>query len=302
MFITRYQRQLLILPAVISALALIALGLWGLKPGIDLTGGSLLQVSYTSGRPPIAQVQEAVSKLAIGEVRVQPTGENGYILRERNLSNDEKNSLETALKTLGPIHEDQFDSVGPVIGQELLQKGLIALGLVAICIILFIAFAFRKVSKPVASWKYGIIAIITLIHDILIPTGLFAVLGHFKGAEVDSLFIVALLTLLGVSINNTIVVFDRVRENLRLNHDKNRKEAFDETVGRSIMQTLARSINTSLTVVIVLVALYALGPATTKDFSLTLIVGMIAGTYSSIFLASPLLMLWEKWQGGEKKR
>jgi preprotein translocase subunit SecF len=300
MFITRYQKQLLILPAAISLLALLALGLWGLKPGIDLTGGSLLQVSYTSARPPIAQVQQAVSTLPIGEVRVQPTGDSGYILRERSLSNDEKNSLEAALTTLGPIHEDQFNSVGPVIGQELLRKGLIALGLVALCIILFIAFAFRKVSKPVASWKYGIIAIITLIHDILIPTGLFAILGHFKGAEVDSLFIVALLTLLGVSINNTIVVFDRIRENLHLNHDKNRKEAFDETVGRSIMQTLARSINTSLTVIIVLAALYALGPATTKDFSLTLIVGMIAGTYSSIFLASPLLMLWEKWQGAKK--
>jgi preprotein translocase subunit SecF len=297
MTIIKYEKYLLIVPAVISVIALLALGLWGLKPGIDLSGGTLLQVSYPSGRPAIAQVQRIAAAQSIGEVRVQPTGETGYILRERTLSNDEKNSLETALQTLGAIHEDQFNSVGPVIGQELLHKGLVALALVAVCIILFIAFAFRKVSKPLASWKYGIIAIITLIHDILIPVGLFAVLGHFKGSEVDSLFIVALLTLLGVSINNTIVVFDRVRENLRRNEEYRKKEAFDEVVSRSIMQTLARSINTSLTVVIVLAALYALGPVATRDFSLTLIVGMIAGTYSSIFLASPLLIKWERWQG-----
>jgi preprotein translocase subunit SecF len=296
------HRQLLIVPAVISLCALFALALWGLKPGIDLTGGSLLQVSYPGGRPAAAAVQNAVSSLGLGEVRVQPTGTDGYILRERTLGNDEKNTLEAALSNLGPMHEDQFDSVGPVIGQELLDKGLVALGLVALCIILFIAFAFRKVSEPVASWKYGIVAIITLIHDILIPIGLFALLGHFEGAEVDSLFIVALLTLLGVSINNTIVVFDRIRENLQLNKQKNRKEPFDETVGRSVMQTLARSINTSLTVVIVLAALYAVGPASTQDLALTLIVGMIAGTYSSIFLATPLLVEVEKWQQNKQPK
>lgn len=300
---THKPAYLLIVPGVISLFAIAALLFWGLKPGIDLTGGSMLQVSYTSSVPSTAQVQSAVGGVGIGEVRVQPTGTDGYILNARALTNDEKNSLEAALTTLGPIHEDQFNSVGPVIGQELLNKGLVALALVALCIILFIAFAFRKVSKPVASWKYGIIAIITLIHDILIPTGLFALLGHVENAEVDSLFIVALLTLLGVSINNTIVVFDRIRENLKLNGERGRKEAFDETVGHSIMQTLARSINTSLAVVIVLAALYFLGPETTQSFALTLIVGMVAGTYSSVFLASPLLILWEKWQGtGQKKR
>jgi len=304
MNLMKHYRKLLLLPAAVSLLALIALAVLGLRPGIDLTGGSLLQVSYPDGRPAAAQVQSVVAGLGIGEVLVQPTGSDGYFLRERILSNGEKNALEVALATLGPVHEDQFNSVGPVIGQELLDKGLIALGLVAVCIILFIAFAFRKVSKPVASWKYGIIAIVTLIHDILIPTGLFALLGRVQGAEVDALFIVALLTLLGVSINNTIVVFDRIRENLHLNMQKNRKEEFGETVGRSVMQTLARSINTSLTVVIVLAALYILGPASTQDFALTLIVGMVAGTYSSILLATPLLVEVETWQqkgqGGRK--
>jgi preprotein translocase subunit SecF len=152
------------------------------------------------------------------------------------------------------------------------------------------------VSEPVASWKYGIVAIVTLLHDILIPAGLFALLGHVAGAEVDALFIVALLTILGISINDTIVVFDRIRENLRLNNEHRKREEFDSVVGKSIMQTIARSINTSVTVIIVLLALYFLGPVATKNFALTLIIGMVAGTYSSIFLASPLLVVWEKWQ------
>jgi preprotein translocase subunit SecF len=296
MNITKYEKYFFILPAILSILAIAAVLMWGLKPGIDLSGGSLLQVSYADGRPAIEKVHAAVDQLGFGEVRVQPTGDAGFILRQRDLTNDEKNALESALGTLGAVHEDQFNSVGPIIGQELLQKAWIAIALVVICIILFIAFAFRGVSKPVASWKYGIVAIITLLHDILVPLGLFAALGHFMGAEVDALFIVALLTILGISINDTIVVFDRIRENLRLNEERHKREAFDEVVGRSIMQTLARSINTSLTVVIVLVSLYFLGPASTKTFALTLIVGMVVGTYSSIFLASPLLVVWERFQ------
>ena len=295
MNIAKQLRYFFILPVVLSVLSVAAIVLWGLKPGIDLSGGSLLQVSYPGGRPAQAQVVEVTSKLSLGEVRVQPTGTNGYILRQRDLSNDEKVVLEQALGTLGAVQEDQYTSVGPVLGQELLRKAWIAIVLVTLCIIFFIAFAFRGVSKPVASWKYGVVAIITLLHDILIPTGLFAYLGHFAGAEVDALFIVALLTILGISINDTIVVFDRIRENLKLNHQRSRREAFDEVVGRSIMQTLARSINTSLTVIIVLLALFYVGPVATHNFALTLIVGMAAGTYSSIFLAAPLLVLWERF-------
>ncbi len=289
-------RYFFILPIALSVLSLLAIALWGLKPGIDLAGGSRLQVSYTAGSPDVAQVQNAVSKLGLGEVRVQPIGTDGYVLQERFLTNDEKNTLENSLSNLGQMHEDEFTSVGPALGNELLKKGLIALGLVTLSIILFIAFAFRKVSKPVASWKYGVVAIVTLMHDVLIPTGVFALLGFFNGAEVDSLFIVALLTVLGISINDTIVVFDRIRENLSLNEQHRKREEFSEVVWRSIRQTVVRSVNTSLAVVIVLFSLYLLGPATTADFALTLIVGMIAGTYSSIFLAAPLLVVWEKWQ------
>jgi len=302
MNISKNLKYFFILPAILSVLSIFALVSFGLKPGIDLVGGSMLQISYPEGRPPVEQVRALVDALGFGEVRVQPTGENAYLLRQRDLSNEEKNQLEAVLGGLGPIHEDQFTSVGPTLGAELMRKAWIAIVLVVLSIILFIAFAFRRVSGEtekekggVSSWKYGVVAVLTLLHDILVPAGLFAFLGFISGAEVDALFIVALLTILGISINDTIVIFDRIRENLRLNSERHMHEAFESVVGRSITQTLARSISTSLTVVIVLLALYFVGPMATKDFALTLIVGMVAGTYSSIFLASPLLVVWERW-------
>jgi preprotein translocase subunit SecF len=229
-------------------------------------------------------------------VRVQATGENNYLLRTRAISDADKQTLMQALTVSGnQPKEEQFTTIGPTIGKELRTKAWYAMALVLLAIIAYIAFAFRKVSEPVSSWKYGVIAIITLIHDVIIPVGLFAVLGATRGAEVDSLFIVGLLTVLGISINDTIVVFDRVRENLKVNQETGKKEDFESVVGRSITQTIARSVNTSLTVVIVLLALFFLGPESTRNFALTLTVGMIAGTYSSIFLASPLLVTWERF-------
>lgn len=295
MNIIKYQKYFFILPALAVVLSIFAIATFGLKVGIDLAGGSLMQVSYAGERPAQTTIHEAVAGLDFGEIRVQPTGESGYILRQRDLSNDERNTLLKTLQTLGTAREEQFTSIGPSIGQELMRKAWIAITLVTLSIVLFIAFAFRGVSRPVSSWKYGVVAIITLLHDIIIPVGLFAFLGSAMGAEIDALFIVALLTILGISINDTIVVFDRIRENLRRNEEARRAEEFEQVVGRSISQTLTRSINTSVTVLLVLVALYWWGPAATQAFALTLIVGMIAGTYSSIFLASPLLVVWEKF-------
>lgn len=295
MDISKNLKYFFVLPAFLALLAVGFLFTWGLNPGVDLAGGSILQVSYPSGRPPVEQVRALVGELPIGEVRVQPAGDNGFILRQRDLTPMEKNQLEVVLGGLGQLHEDQYNSVGPIIGQEMLRKAWMALGGVVLLIILFIAFAFRKVSKPVESWKYGVVAIVTLLHDILLPAGLFALLGYVNGAEVDSLFIVALLTILGISINDTIVIFDRIRENLSINDERNKHESFSDVVSRSIKQTFTRSINTSLTVIIVLVALLLLGPASTYNFALTLIVGMVAGTYSSIFLAAPLLVAWQQW-------
>lgn len=294
MNIIRYQKYFFALPIALVLLSFAALGTWGLKVGIDLAGGSLLEVGYPEGLPEASLVHEAVEPLNLGEVRIQSTDNNGYMLRQRDLTNDERNALLEKLGSLGRVEERQFTSIGPSLGQELLNKAWIAIALIVLSTILFIAFAFRHVSKPVQSWKYGIVAIITLAHDVILPVGLFAYLGYAVGAEVDSLFIVALLTILGISINDTIVIFDRIRENLKRNEEARRTQPFDEVVGNSITQTITRSINTSVTVIIVLVALYFLGPESTKNFSLTLIVGMIAGTYSSIFLASPLLVVWER--------
>lgn len=289
------------IPLVISLVALGALVQWGLTPGIDVAGGSMLQVSYDE-RPALEEVQERLAVLDYGEIRVQASGEHDFILRQRDLSNDEKQKLSGALNEFGAFTEVQFNSVGPSIGDEIVHKAWWAIGLVSLAIVCFIAFAFRHVSKPVASWKYGFVTIITLIHDVLIPTGLFAYLGYAHGAEVGVFFIVAILTTLGISINDTIVIFDRIRENLRVNEEKHRGEAFPAIVWRSTRQSLTRSINTSVTVVIMLAALYLLGPESTKDFSLTLIVGMVAGTYSSLLLASPLLILIEEWQRKHPKK
>jgi preprotein translocase subunit SecF len=295
MTVKNNQTILFIFPAIFSILSLFAIVAWGLKPGIDLAGGSMLQVSYEE-RPQIEEVNTKLSALDYGEIRVQPSNENDLILRQRELKPEEKQKLMEELGSFGAVTEVQFNSVGPSIGEEIVRKSWWAIALVSLSIIAFIAFAFRHVSEPVASWKYGVVAIVTLLHDILIPTGLFAYLGYARGAEVGVFFIVAILTTLGISINDTIVVFDRIRENLKINEEHHRHEVFGDVVWRSIFQTMARSINTSLTVVIMLVSLFILGPESTKDFSLTLIVGMIAGTYSSVFLASPLLVQFEKWQ------
>jgi preprotein translocase subunit SecF len=191
--------------------------------------------------------------------------------------------------------ETNFNSIGPSVGAELTRKAVISVILVSLAIICFIAFAFRKVSKPVSSWNYGLIAVVALLHDVIIPSGIFALLSHFYGAELDTLFVVAVLTILGLSVSDTIVIFDRIRENSKEQHD-NRQMDFKTIVGSSLDQSFARSIATSMTVILVLLALVFFGPESTKYFALMLTAGMFFGTYSSIFLASPLLVLVEETQ------
>jgi preprotein translocase subunit SecF len=302
MNLKKYQNYFFVIPVVSIVLAVASISMWGLQIGIDLKGGSLLQVTYPEGRPALVEVQVKVAPLNLGEVRIQPSNENDYILRLRDLTAAEKIALDDTLSSFGTLQEVQFNSVGPSIGAELMQKAWWAIGLIVLLTIMFIAFAFRGVSVPVASWKYGVVAIVTLLHDILIPVGLFAYLGYARGAEVGALFIVALLTILGISINDTIVVFDRIRENLNINNARNQKVPFADVVWKSVTQTLTRSVNTSVTVIIVLAALFFVGPESTKDLALTLIVGMVAGTYSSILVASPLLVLIEKFQKGKKEK
>lgn len=297
MHIIKHRNLFFILPGALVLLSFVSVLVFGLRGGVDLSGGSLLEVSYAGEAPTVQEVLERARTLPVGEVRVQPSGESGFLVRTHDITTEEKDALVDALSFNGTreVKEERFTSIGPTIGNELRGRSWIAIALVSLAILAYITFAFRRVSKPVASWKYGVIAIVTLLHDIAIPVGLFAYLGDVRGAEVDSLFIVALLAILGISINDTIVVFDRIRERLRINQETKVKEDFEAVVGKSIDQTITRSINTSMTVIFVLLALFFLGPDSTKNFALTLTVGMVAGTYSSIFLASPLLVVWERW-------
>lgn len=192
-------------------------------------------------------------------------------------------------KTKNQVIEKRFDSIGPVIGQELKQKTVYAITIALIAIVAYIAWAFRHVSKPISSWKYGVIAILTLFHDVIITIGIFVFLGKYFSVEINAPFVAAVMTILGYSVNDTIVVFDRVRENL-----KNYSGDFSGVVNKSVQQTLIRSIYTSATTLLVLFSLYFFGGETIKDFVLALIIGISLGTYSSIFLASPLLAAIER--------
>lgn len=297
MFIVQHRKFFYILSGLLIVASAVALLLFGLKPGIDFKGGSLFEVTYPDGRPEKTQVEEALKPLDVG-ASVRPTKEQSYIIRMKDLTEAEQTAVRDAVSLKGTkkIIEERFDTIGPLLGKEAVGKSFVAIALVILCIVLFITFAFRKVSLPVASWKYGIITIVALLHDVLVPAGAFAILGHFAGYEVDTLFVTALLVVLGFSVHDTIVVFDRVRENLRVSHELRDRKHFDVIVGESIQQTFVRSINTSLTTVIALVVLYVIGPEVTKHFSLALLIGIIAGTYSSIFIGSPLLVTVESWQ------
>ena len=298
MFIIKHKKIFISISIGLVILSIVSLFVFGLKVGIDFKGGALTEVAYTNTRPAQADLNSSLEALNFGSILLQPTGDLGYIIKSRDLSETEHTALLNTLSQNGknPLEEKSFNSIGPSVGKELTQKAIVAIILVSLAIILFIAYAFRKVSKPVSSWRYGIIAVITLLHDVAIPVGIFTLFSHFKGVEIDTLFVVAILTILGLSVSDTIVVFDRIRENLR-----NRVETtFPETVGRSLKQSYVRSICTSLTVILVLISLAIFGPVSTKYFALMLTAGMFFGTYSSIFLASPLLVLVEEWQGKKK--
>ena len=302
MLIVKNRNIFFTITALITLIALVSLFVFGLKPSLEFTGGTLVQVSYPTERPAPVVVAEALDAAGFEGYSLREANERDYILRAANLTEIQRASIAELLsggdRYRGEI--TQLTEVGPTIGKELRNKAIISLVLVLICILLFIAFAFRHVSKPISSWIYGLIALITLLHDVIVPVGFFAFLGYLHGAQIDTLFVTAILTVLGFSIHDTIVVFDRVRENLRINHERNRKEDFAETAGRSLGQTFVRSINTSLTVLITLLILYFIGPASTRDFALTLLVGITAGTYSSIFLATPLLVAVERYVGKRK--
>ncbi len=278
--------------AALVALSLVAIAVFGLRAGIDLRGGTAWQIMVTGGAPTEASVREALVAAGAGELTVTRGEGNAFLIRLPVIDEVQHTSYRAALEKLGGIEEWSFTSIGPTVGAELRARAVWAIILVLLGISLYIAFAFRKVSAPVSSWKYGLATLISLFHDVVIPTGFLALLGQWKGIEMDTNFIVALLVVMGFSVHDTIVVFDRIRENLLLARGK--RFSFAELVNESVRETFARSVNTSLTLVIVLAALLAAGPASLFYFVLTILVGTVFGTYSSIFVASPLLYLWGK--------
>lgn len=293
---TKYRKIYFTLSGILILASIVLFILWGLKPGIDFTGGSVLEIEYKGERPSIQTIREKLTEFDFKELYLQPIGQNGIILRlkEKNLSPETTQEVIEKLKEAGQLEENTagFESISPIIGRELKRKTKIAIVLALISIVLYIAWAFRKVSRPAKSWQYGIASLLALGHDILIPLGVFSFLGEFYGVQITIPIIAALLTILGYSVNNTVVVFDRIRENLL----KSRGSNYEETVNISLKQTLTRSINTSLTTLFVLFAIFFFGGETLKYFSLALILGIGFGTYSSILLASSFLVIWQKWR------
>ncbi len=279
---------------IVSALSLLT---WGLRYGLDFTGGTLMTIKFQKELPDKKEISRVLEEVkGIANLTVQPTRNNSVNLRFVAESDETNNEVINRLRE--KYQNSQIDLpnfIGPAISQELKRKAIIALILTILGITLYIAYAFRKVSRPVESWKYGLGAIIALTHDVLITVGAFSILGHFGYVEVDMSFIAALLTILGFSVHDTIVVYDRIRENLL----KVAKEEFDTIVNQSLNETMSRSINTSLTVLITLAAILLFGGDSIKPFSLALIIGIFFGTYSSIFIASSLLVDWWHWKKGE---
>lgn len=278
---------------VLIAVGILAIIIFGFRQAIDFTGGTLWQFKLS----PSANLDEVqatfVNDFKIKDVKLTYNDKTQeFFVRIPDLGQPEHESFSAALKTkYGNFEEQNFQSIGPSVGADLKQKSILSLIMVLLGISFYIAFAFRKVYQPVSSWKYGFVTLFTLFHDVAIPAGLLAILGHFFAIEIDTNFIVALLVVMGFSVHDTIVVFDRIRENLLLSR---MKKSFGEIVNESVNQTLARSINTSLTLILVLLALLFAGPANLHYFILTLLVGVTTGIYSSIFVASPLLYIWQK--------
>lgn len=291
MFIIKYKKIFFALAIILVGGSIVTMAIKGFKVGVDFTGGSVLEVAYDV-RPSTEIIKGHILPLR-PDAQIQEVGTNDLMVRTEPIDQVTKDTVLAALSFDGShAIEKRFNTIGPSVGKELRSKAALSVIIVSLAIILFIAFAFRKITKPISSWVYGLIAIVVLVHDVVIPAGFFA----FFGLQVDTLFVVGLLTILGVSINDTIVVFDRIRENLATDETKHIKEDFAHTVGKSINQTFVRSLMTSVTVLIALGALYLFGPEATRNLSIAMFLGMFFGTYSSIFLASPLLVVWNDYK------
>ncbi len=295
MYIIKHRGLFFWITGVMLVAAIGAILVWGLPLGIDFTGGSMMQISYPNGVPLLATIEKQVAVVPLGAVSVRASGTNAVSIRTRTLTEPEHSAILASISTNASTTELAYTSVGPVLGSQFTNKALWAIFAVMLVIVLYIAFAFRKVSRPVPSWGYGLTVIAMLAIDIIVPSGFYAAYCHFTGAEVDSLFIVALLALLGYCVNDVIVIFDRIREHLNRNEKIGLKESFEETIGKSINETMTRSINTALTVALALIVLIFLGAPATREFAIVMLVGVVAGTFSSICRSAPLLIPLAKW-------
>lgn len=284
----KYRKIFYVISIVLVGLSIVSIFIFGLRLGIDFTGGSSLELTYKTQPPSAQEIKENLETLELEELSVQKKGEKGIILKMKSIEEETHQEILGRLKKLAEIEEgsQSFQSIGPVIGQEVKRKTKIVIFVTLLAILIYVALSFRRISRPIKSYIYGITSLIALCHDVLIPLGILAFLGKFQGVEITIPIVTAFLTVFGYSINDSVVVFDRVRENLL----KRRDPTFEITVEKSLNQTLIRSFNTSLTTLFVLFAIFFLGGATLKYFSLTLILGIFLGTYSSIFLATPLLV------------
>lgn len=290
--VIRHSRLWLAISGAIIVAAFVALFTYGLNFGIDFTGGSLLQVSAPATS--VEALREVVATAGFEPVVQQGEGDS-YFVRLAPVTEEQHQAIFAAVKSISPdATEVRFDTVGPAIGEELKIASLKATVLMLLLITLYVAWAFRKVTRPVASWKYGVVTMVSAFHDVIIPLGVFAVLGHYFGYQVDMAFVAAVLTILGYSINDTIVVLDRTRENL-MRH-RHGDISFGDIVNKSVLETVARSMNTTFSTMLPLLAVFVVGGETTRPFVLALLIGMLSGAYSSIFVASPLLVEWEKWR------
>lgn len=288
----KYYKFWFTISGIILIFGVASLSMYGLNLGIDFKGGTLSEIKFEQ-KFDLEKVKESINSQNIKNFQLQAVEGNGLIIKTESMDKEthDKFMLEIS-KTAGEFKEIKFDSIGPVIGKELRSNAIYQLILVSLGIVAYISYAFRKVPKPVTSWRFGWSAVIALIHDLLFVLGVFSILGHYKGVEIDGMFVTALLTVLGFSVHDTIVVFDRIRENLKVHAN----QGVEYVINYSIGQTIVRSLNTSLTVLFVLLTLLLFGGETIRYFVLALFIGVIVGTYSSIFIASPVLMLWQNWK------
>lgn len=269
-----------------------------LRPGIEFTSGSSITLQFEE-KVEQSLLRDYLGQIGYADVILQRTAEGNYLLRTREINAEKKDALLSGLKEkFGNVRALDFFSVSPIVAAETAQRAAIAVAVAAIGILIYISWAFRKVKKP---FRYGVCAIIAMLHDIFVVMGVFSILGRFFNVEIDSMFIAGMLTVVGYSVHDTIVVFDRIRENSQKGIPKEFGDPkdFGDVVNFSLAQTLGRSLNTSLTTLFVIVALFLFGGATIKSFILVLLVGIITGTYSSIFNASQLLVVWERKEWGK---